>query len=395
MKISNLKKVVLENKQRGRVALLLCICLLWVAAASVAQETPGRVTGLQLGDTPEGSRVTVVSDSALGDYEAFRRGDRFYVKIPMANLATAAPTFRAAGFDDMQVQKQGSSIVVSFKLQPGASAHVDQHGNRLDVLFSSPNRTAAIGSNAASRNSQVNRDRGPDAAGPVPPDTVTSASRPRVYSEQSPSVSVDRLPQKGVAQKSQKGSGNANSTVAVTGSSAQSSASQSPAPTSSPSSLLTPGNGTKYSPVGTSTPTTAGSSTSPASSNGNFDWRRSFESAKQWISANRLASLLAALILLSLIAYLVLALRGRRQNGYKAKSAKTPKVQPKYSEGEELREVSNAQTVAKEDTPVARSAAAGSNAGTAKLLTRPTIVSKPVSQPEQSSEPEDREVFEL
>jgi len=31
--------------------------------------------------------VTIVSDSALNDYEAFRRGDRFYVKIPQAEFA--------------------------------------------------------------------------------------------------------------------------------------------------------------------------------------------------------------------------------------------------------------------------------------------------------------------
>jgi hypothetical protein len=145
--------------------------------------------------------------------------------------------------------------------------------------------------------------------------------------------------------------------------------------------------------VGISTPATAsGSTKSPASSNGNADWRSRLASAKQWISANRLASLLAALILLSLLVYLILALRGRQKNGYKAKSAKTPKVQPRHSAGEELRPIVRETAAPK---PAAQSAAAGSNAVTANVSTRPKVVSTPASQPEQINEQEDREVFEL
>lgn len=79
--------------------------------------------------------MTVVSDSALNDYEAFRRGDRFYVKIPLADFSSALPQLRADGFEDVQVQRVGDNVVVSFKLQPGATARVEQRSNRLDVIF--------------------------------------------------------------------------------------------------------------------------------------------------------------------------------------------------------------------------------------------------------------------
>ncbi len=59
-----------------------------IDTGSSATEEPTTCTSLQLGDAVEGSRVSVVSDSALSDYEAFRRGDRFYVKIPLAEFAT-------------------------------------------------------------------------------------------------------------------------------------------------------------------------------------------------------------------------------------------------------------------------------------------------------------------
>jgi hypothetical protein len=405
MKIRNLKSSMMENKQRGSVALLLFICVIGVVVASVAAQvgSHSRVTGLQLSDTPEGSRVSVVSDAALADYEAFRRGDRFYVKIPAADLATAVPTFRAAGFEDMQVQRQGDSVVVSFKLQPGASARVDQHGNRLDVVFSSPNRTAAnttaLGSNRGPAGSQVIKDRGPDGAGPIPPSTAASSSRVGAAAEHPASATENRFPRSELSQASQRGNANKNSNASTNGQANSATASHSPVPGSSPTSILSPGTSPSFPSLGTASPAPSVSSASGTTgASGSFNWRNRFAAAKQWMSANRLASFLAALILLSLIAYLVLAIRGRKE-GYKAKSAKTPKVQPKYSAGEELREVSQTKPAANETTvpqkSVAQSAAAAATPIQARVLTKPSIVSTPVSQEEITSEQEEREVFEL
>ena len=44
------------------------------------------VATLRASDSPEGSRVALSSDQSLSDYEAYRRGDRFYVKIPAAEV---------------------------------------------------------------------------------------------------------------------------------------------------------------------------------------------------------------------------------------------------------------------------------------------------------------------
>src|SRR5260370_25440566 len=95
------------------------------------------VTTLRASDSPDGSRVTVSSDQSLSDYEAYRRGDRFYVKIPAADVPRAEAT-RGRGFADVKVQRGSDSTVISFRLQPGATAHVEHRSNKLEVVFSSP-----------------------------------------------------------------------------------------------------------------------------------------------------------------------------------------------------------------------------------------------------------------
>ncbi len=95
------------------------------------------VTTLRASDSPDGSRVTVSSDQSLNNYEAYRRGDRFYVRIPAADVPRAEAT-RGRGFGDVRTQRSGDSTVVSFRLQPGATAHVEQHSNRLEVVFTMP-----------------------------------------------------------------------------------------------------------------------------------------------------------------------------------------------------------------------------------------------------------------
>ncbi len=148
------------------------------------------MTALQLGDSAEGARVTIVSDSALNDYEAFRRGDRFYVKIPQADFSAGNPTFRGNGFEDVRVQEVGDSVIVSFKLQPGATARVDQRSNRLDVIFSAvgTSRSVVPVNVAKSYPTSRNRRNASDSeasAGPAPPisSTPSRESRSSDYTE--------------------------------------------------------------------------------------------------------------------------------------------------------------------------------------------------------------------
>ena len=105
------------------------------------------VATLRSSDSAEGSRVALSSDQSLNDYEAYRRGDRFYVKIPAADVPRAEAV-RGRGFADVKTQRSGDSTLLSFRLQPGATARVEQRSNRLEVVFTVPGGGAAVASNA-------------------------------------------------------------------------------------------------------------------------------------------------------------------------------------------------------------------------------------------------------
>jgi hypothetical protein len=103
------------------------------------------VATLRSSDSSEGSRVALSSDQSLNDYEAYRRGDRFYVKIPAAEVPRAEAV-RGRGFADVKTQRSGDSTVLSFRLQPGATARVEQRSNRLDVVFTVPGSNTSTAS---------------------------------------------------------------------------------------------------------------------------------------------------------------------------------------------------------------------------------------------------------
>ena len=108
------------------------------------------------------------------------------------------------------------------------------------------------------------------------------------------------------------------------------------------------------------------------------------------MSANRLATLLGVLILFSLIVYLVFVLR-RRQAAVNTRQARTPKVQPPYSPGSELNEISDAGTDAQMPRRDSSAAKPFSRPSPAVALTRPNIVSPAAGHDEQIKEEEDRE----
>jgi hypothetical protein len=344
MKTKLFNSVDLEKKRRNSVALLFSVCLtLVVFTAAAAQVKDNKhITAIQLGGAAEGSRVTVVSDSPLIDYKAFRRGDRFYVKISLADFSAATPHFQADGFEDIQVQKVGDSQIVSFKLQPGATARVDQRGNHLDVVFSAANRLPLPNTENPSG------DRGRDAAGPIPSDSA--ASRVRTVNGRDGSIgSGDSRSQAHPKTNSNKAEDNQLTTANVTNASASPSS----------SSILSPETSTTYQPLSATTPI-AQSSSSPASSSGSIGFlnsRTRLAPVRLWMSANGLATLLGALILLSLMVYLLFVVRRRRRDSGAAR-------------------------------PIRRLAPA-------VPLRTPTIVSPAAGHDEQIREEGEREVFEL
>lgn len=313
MKTELLKLMNLEKKLPNGVALLFCVCLtllFFTPAASQVRENK-QITAIQLRGAAEGSRVTVVSDAPLIDYKAFRRGDRFYVKISLADLTAPAPRFRADGFEDIQVQKVGDSQILSFKLQPGATARVDQRGNHLDVVFSAANRIPLLNSENPSG------DRGPDTAGPMPSDSAAARVR-TVTGRDGSTGSSATTRQAYLKTNSNKAENNQLTTANVVASAAPS-----PSPSSSPSSNLSAGTSTSYQPLSATTPI-AQSSPSPANSSSGSG--NPMAAVSLWLSANRLATLLGVLIPLGLIVYLVFVARRRQDTVNKTRQAKRPTI---------------------------------------------------------------------
>ena len=293
MKTKFLKSVVLESKQRCGVALLSFVCSLWFALMPVAAQSPNqkRITALQPGAAAEGSRLTIVSDSALNDYEAFRRGDHFYVKIPLAESTSELPHCCGDGFKDVKVKRVGDNLVVSFRLQPGANARVDQRSNELDVIFSAPNRSLRDNTaNAVTEGARVEKESRPpqNRRRQGNPPTVNTGANNHLTSgsnESTASNATNSLPPAVPSQSS----------IPTASTSANSPAST----TATPATLSS------------SKPVLSSSSTSESPSS--LKWKTLSQSALQWIWANRLATLIGALVLLSLILYLAMALRRRQR----------------------------------------------------------------------------------
>src|SRR5258708_31982553 len=105
-----------------------------VAAQSKITKPPARtnsngsgkrthVATLRSSDSAEGSRVALSSDQSLNDYEAYRRGGRFSIKIPPTDVPRAE-ALRDPAIADVKFQRSRDTPVISLPLPPGASAHV-------------------------------------------------------------------------------------------------------------------------------------------------------------------------------------------------------------------------------------------------------------------------------
>ena len=160
------------------------------AATPAPKARTKRITPLRTSDTADGSRVTITSDGELNDYSAYRSGDRFIVVVPQAEGAGGGGA-RGRGFEGAQVEKRGKDLVYTFKLQPGATARVNQRFNRLDVQFSAPK--GANASNAVARptpSPTPSRRTPPEEAGIVKPPTNANA-QPTPDARRTPDVNAN------------------------------------------------------------------------------------------------------------------------------------------------------------------------------------------------------------
>ncbi|MBV9210851.1 MAG: HEAT repeat domain-containing protein, partial [Acidobacteria bacterium] len=147
------------------IAPLLLAGLRTGAEASSQAQAKKTLTRLNTSETPEGSNITITSDSPLNDYSAYRSGDRFYVLIPAADASRVANGLRGRGFADVRAQKRGNDVLLSFRLLQGATARVSQKFNRLEILITVPALVAG--------NSQKNTNNQTNSTGVVNPNIRT------------------------------------------------------------------------------------------------------------------------------------------------------------------------------------------------------------------------------
>jgi hypothetical protein len=101
------------------------------------------LTPLKVVDTLEGARATTTTaNSDLKDYSAYRSGDIFIVVIPDAEMSGSLNSLEGRGFTGVQFDRRGNDMILSFRLQQGWSAKVNQKFNELNVDFIKSPRTA-------------------------------------------------------------------------------------------------------------------------------------------------------------------------------------------------------------------------------------------------------------
>ncbi|HEX8845446.1 MAG TPA: DUF5916 domain-containing protein [Pyrinomonadaceae bacterium] len=105
------------------------------AAANTLRPQPARLAGIRSVEAAGGSLVIVTSDASLSDYQAYMQGGRFLVLIPNAVEPRAQSDLRGSGFTDVLVEKRGEDVLLSFGLNAGTKARVNQRFNRLEVWF--------------------------------------------------------------------------------------------------------------------------------------------------------------------------------------------------------------------------------------------------------------------
>jgi hypothetical protein len=85
----------------------------------------------------ESNRVTLTSDKELDDYSAYKGRDRFILVLPNTRTRGRMPMLNTP--EDkrpMHVMRRGIDLILTFPLQEGETARVNQRFNRLDIQFS-------------------------------------------------------------------------------------------------------------------------------------------------------------------------------------------------------------------------------------------------------------------
>ena len=314
--------IVRSNGRRVVVTLALALFVFQALVPLAAQVRNTRhITSVWTATTAEGSRVHVVSDSPVSDYEGYTRGGRFYVKIPLADLPTARGSLLGRGFDDVQIQRYGDGIIISFHLLPGTAVRVDQAANQLEVVFTIPSGYSAVaGARESDESTRTRARRIADAAGPAPSGSTAryalsgSASSGRRSGNASESRQV--APKNRSERESAGGRRSESADKAPTKSAEKEAGSRTsgPAPMASPSPVASP-TVTPSAQAGSATPVAspivspayqaiASPTPNRAAAKGDNDWKSRVHYWSVWAELNWLPILIVSLAVLALLVVL-------------------------------------------------------------------------------------------
>ncbi len=396
-----------------RVAFVFLLSAISIAAQSkivrpTPQPTPKRthVTTLRASESSEGSRVAISSDQSLNNYEAYRRGDRFYVKIPAADVPRAEAV-RGRGFADVKAQRSGDSTILSFRLQLGATAHVEQRSNKLDVVVSVPGGTPSVASNRSGREvsrpatPETNRGANNSKRGATPSSsnkTVASNAASREGSKEKAKPgskeAASLASNKNTGnQKSSPSSGSTNSNSGST-SNANSAAKATPSPTPAATPSPKPSPSVKGATPTPNQKSTLASSTSPSpvsvnstNETGGDGWSQMKARARYWLllaQLNPIPVIAGTLILLAIIALLLFQRRRARATKRVKVTSKdeTSKASVAAPVESSVANESSLPDVAAAEAAIASTAAA-SSVESAEVAPEP-VVAVPPSVPEDN-----------
>jgi hypothetical protein len=392
MKLKLRKQEYFLDRRRA-VALLLFVCL-WLTLAAGQSKPLKQITSVWTATSADGARVKIDADVPLNDYEAYRRGDRYYVRVPMSNLPSKSGSLLGRGFDDGRIQRYGDGVLFSFHLSPGTTARVDQRGDHLEIVFVTLTRNAGAVA---------------DTAGPAPSSTTGESIRVKRSSTSghaasnsparnvTPPTAVNPSPKPAASPKATP---KQDPKVAANSSTPAPSPRSAASPKPSPSALAG-----SASPASTPAPKTAAAVSSPApsstpapASKATMDWSSRMHYYYVWAQLNWIPLLITGLVLLLLLVMLWVWRKSKLEAAASRRAeANAAPRESKASEAEVQAPLTSGQAapgaVAKSsiyDTVVARAlmrqAAATSPAASSSFDSAPVVV---------TGHDEEREVFEI
>ncbi|MFL6332187.1 MAG: hypothetical protein ACJ754_02485 [Pyrinomonadaceae bacterium] len=114
-----------------------------------------RLVLLRLADAPKGARVTVASDAPLDDYSTRFEGDKFFLLIPHSRATGAQGRLSGSGFTGALLEQRDGDVLLSLRVQAGASMRISKGFNRLELDFSAAPAARAEGDEAGEAISQM------------------------------------------------------------------------------------------------------------------------------------------------------------------------------------------------------------------------------------------------